>query len=72
MKLEMAAKLGQGASLRIRITRVSGAIWLIGGQTAEWRSSIYDQATGVQLFEAPDMNRTDEETFDFPASGKAF
>jgi hypothetical protein len=69
-QIEMAAKLNQGASLRIRLTRVSGAIWLIGGQAVEWRNTEYDQVTGVQLFEAPDMGRSDEETFQFPAIGK--
>jgi hypothetical protein len=68
-QMEMAAKLGVGASLRIRLTRVSGSVWYIGTPATEWRASAYDHATGVQLFEAPDMGRSDEETFLLPDSG---
>jgi hypothetical protein len=68
--MEMAAKLAVGASLRVKLTRISGAIWWISGQGSDWRFTQYDFATGEQMFEAPDTSRTDETTFTFPDSGK--
>jgi len=70
-QLEMAAKLGPSAAVRIKMTLLSGGTWFIGGMSGDWRFTQFDFNTGVQSFQAPDPGRTVETTFMFIANGRA-
>lgn len=68
-QMEMAAKLGQNAAIKIRMTLISGSIWNFTG--SDWRFTKFDMTTGMQTFQASDPGRTYEEEFSFPGNGRA-
>jgi hypothetical protein len=69
-KIEMGAKLATEASLRIRMTLLSGSVWFVTG-SGDWRHTVFDFATGVQTFQNQDSGRMIEHIMMFPDSGRA-
>jgi hypothetical protein len=59
------------AAVSVKMTLLSGSAWYIGGQSTDWRVTLYDGTTGTQTFGAPGVTGEFEESIFFAGTGQA-
>jgi hypothetical protein len=68
---ELVVDHDAGAAVSVTMTLLSGSVWYIGGQSADWRVTLYDGTTGTQTFGAPGVTGEFEESIFFAGTGQA-